>query len=184
MASIRYLCSGTLDEELLENFGGSEGTEGGIVEAVVGEDGVEHLVTLLAVETEDVEVAERHSRQQIDYLRLLWAQIMPTRRRARVERAVHHVEPIALLIVAHVGLNAEKTAQMIKEADVEVCHAVGHSVEQLHRSGDVLIQRIVLLTFLNGVGEEFADKHGDGVFRRVGVEAVERVGASHIMQRA
>ena len=73
---------------------------------------------------------------------------------------------------------------MIEEADVEVCHAVGHSVEQLHRSGDVLIQRIVLLTFLNGVGEEFADKHGDGVFRRVGVEAVERVGASHIVQRA
>lgn len=62
MASIRYLCSGTLDEELLEDFGGSEGTEGGIVEAVVGEDGVEHLVTLLAVETKDVEVAERHSR--------------------------------------------------------------------------------------------------------------------------
>ena len=37
---------------------------------------------------------------------------------------------------------------------------------------------------LNGVGEEFADKHGDGIFRRVGVEAVERVGASHIVQRA
>lgn len=154
------------------------------MEAVVGEDGVEHLVTLLAVETKDVEVAERHSRQQIDHLRLFWAQIMPTCRRARVERAVHHVEPIALLVVAHVGLNAEKTAQMIEEADVEVCHAVGHSVEQLHRSRDVLIQAIVLLTFLNGVREEFADKHGDGIFRRVGVKAVQRVGASHIVQRA
>lgn len=178
------ICAGASDEELLEDFGGAEGTEGGIVEAVVGEDGVEHLVTFLAVETENMEVAERHSRQQIDHLRLFWAQIMPTRRRARVERAVHHVEPIALLVVAHVGLNAEKTAQMIEEADVEVCHAVGHSVEQLHRSCDVLIQSIVLLTFLNGVGEEFADKHGDGIFRRVGVEAVERVGASHIVQRA
>ena len=173
-----------LDEELLEDFGGAEGTEGGVVEAVVGEDGVEHLVAFLAVETEDVEVAERHSRQQIDHLRLFGAQIMPTRRRARVECSVHHVEPIALLVVAHVGLDAEKTAQMIEEADVEVCHAVGHGVEQLHRSGDVLIQRIVLLTFLNGVREEFADKHGDGVFRRVGVEAVERVGAPHIVQRA
>ena len=48
------------------------------MEAVVGEDGVEHLVTLLAVETENVEVAERHSRQQIDYLCLFWAQIMAT----------------------------------------------------------------------------------------------------------
>ena len=180
---IRYLWL-ALDEELLEDFGGTKGTESGIVEAVVGEDGVEHLVALLAVETEDVEVAERHSRQQIDYFRLFWAQIMSTRQRARVERAVHHVEPIALLIVAHVGLNAEKTAQMIEEADVEICHAFGHGVEQLHRSGDVLIQHIVLLTFLNGVGEEFADKHGDGVFCRVGVEAVERVGASHIVQRA
>ena len=184
MASIRYLCSGASDEELLENFWRAEGTEGGIVEAVVGEDGVEHLVTLLAVETENVEVAERHSRQQIDYLCLFWAQIMPTRRRARVERAVHHIEPIALLIVAHVGLNAEKTAQMIKEADVEICHAVGHGIEQLHRCGDVMIQRIVLLTFLNGVGEEFADKHGDGVFRWVSIETVERVGASHIVKRA
>lgn len=76
------ICAGASDEELLEDFGGAEGTEGGIVEAVVGEDGVEHLVTLLAVETKDVEVAERHSRQQIDYPRLFWAQIMPTSRRA------------------------------------------------------------------------------------------------------
>lgn len=81
MALIRF-CAGALDEELLEDFGRSEGTEGGVVQAVVGEDGVEHLVTLLAVETEDVEVAERHSRQQIDHLRLFWAQIMPTSRRA------------------------------------------------------------------------------------------------------
>lgn len=175
---------GALDEELLEDFGGAEGSEGGVVEAVVGEDGVEHLVALLAVETENVEIAERHSRQQIDYFRLFWAQIMPTSRRARVKCAVHHVEPIALLIVAHVGLNAEKTAQMIEEADVEICHAIGHGVEQLHRSCDVLIQPIVLLTFLNGVREEFADKHGNGVFRRVGVKAVQRVGASHIVQRA
>lgn len=184
MASIRYLCAGALDEELLEDFGGAEGTEGGVVQAVIGEDGVEHLVAFLAVETENVEVAERHSRQQIDHLRLFGAQVMPTSRRARVKCAVHHVEPIALLVVAHIGINAEKTAQMIKEADMEICHAVGHGVEQLHRSGDVLIQRIVLLIFLNGVGEEFADKHGDGVFRRVGVEAVERVGAPHIVQRA
>ena len=75
---IRYLWL-ALDEELLEDFGGAEGPEGRIVEAVVGEDGVEHLVALLAVETENVEIAERHSRQQIDYFRLFWAQIMPTR---------------------------------------------------------------------------------------------------------
>ena len=183
MALIRYLWL-ALDEELLEDFGGAEGSEGGVVEAVVGEDGVEHLVALLAVETKDVEVAERHSRQQIDHFRLFGAKIKPTRRRARVECAVHHVEPIVLLVVAHVGFNAEKSAQMVEEADVEICHAVGHGVEQLHRCGDVLIQRIVLLTFLNGVREEFADKHGDGVFRRVSVKAVQRVGASHIVQRA
>ena len=94
------------------------------------------------------------------------------------------LQPLQMCIRDSVGLNAEKTAQMIEEADVEVCHAVGHGVEQLHRSRDVLIQRIVLLTFLNGVGEEFADKHGDGIFRRVGVEAVQCVGASHIVQRA
>ena len=42
-----------LHKELLEDVGGAEGAQGGIVQAVVADDDVEHAVAFLAVEAED-----------------------------------------------------------------------------------------------------------------------------------
>ena len=49
------------DEQLLEDFGGAQGTDSGIVEAVVTDDQIQHAIAFLAVETKDAHVTECHA---------------------------------------------------------------------------------------------------------------------------
>ena len=60
-----------LYEQLLEDVGGAQGADGGIVQAIVINDDIEHAVALLAVEAVDAHVAEGHARQQMNDLGLL-----------------------------------------------------------------------------------------------------------------
>lgn len=99
-----------LHEQLFEDVGGPQGADGGIVQAIVADDEVEHAVAFLAVELENRHVAERHAREQIDHLGLTGLQEHVTTHRRRSKHAIDHVKPVAMTVTLHIGLYAQVSA--------------------------------------------------------------------------
>ena len=143
---------------MLEDVGGAQGADGGVVQAVVTDDDVKHAVALLAVETEDRHVAERHAREQVDDLCLAGLQIHVAADRRWDEHAVGHVKPVAVVMALHVGLDAQMGSQMIEKTDVEIGDMAGQLLQQLHCLLDVAEQRVVALGLLDDMGQQFADE--------------------------
>ena len=120
-----------------------------------------------------MQVGKIHSRQQHESRSLVGRQSVAAERHRASENAVFHVEPVALAVGAGVGLYSDESTEIVEEADVEISHAIGHGVEQLHRAEQIFPQLRVALALLNGAGEQLAHKHSHGTLHGVGIELMQ-----------
>ena len=94
------------DEQLLEDFGGAQGADSGVVQPVIADDDVKHPIAFLTAETEYPHIAEGHARQQMDDLGLTGLQVHVALYNSRYKHTIGHIKPVPLTVTFHIGLYA------------------------------------------------------------------------------
>lgn len=143
------------------------------MQPVVGEDAVEHGVSLAPVEAEVAQVVEIHAGEpgenlglaSIEYIGVQWAR--------RGEYAVEHIEAVAGSIALHVGAESQESTQLQQEAKVKIGLPLVDKVEYLNGLRNKGKELRVGLGLLDGLANHFGQKEDLGVFHRVGMDILQ-----------
>ena len=98
---------------------------------------VDNLAALLAIVAKKVHIGESDARQVVQGTRLKRRQAVRRHGHMLHKHALGHVEPRSWAEALAIGLHAQQCAEVIDEAQMEVCHRRSGIVEQDNRLLDV-----------------------------------------------